>query len=207
MKRVRTNQQGFTLIEVLIALVLMALLSIISWRALDLVERSSTHLNASADDTLALMRVLGQIESDISRHANADILFSPSTGLTANHASPSSPNSTMLPPGILWDEPVLTIVRSAYDGAWQKVAWGKDGDMLRRAVGPASSALPLPATGTGEVVLGQVKSFMVRAWVPGRGWSALNSTDSKFPATGLEIIIERLHNGVSEAYRKVVLLP
>ncbi|MGB6105969.1 MAG: prepilin-type N-terminal cleavage/methylation domain-containing protein, partial [Pusillimonas sp.] len=68
------NQRGFTLIEVLVALALMALLSIISWRALDLVERSSNRLNASADDTLALLRVLGQIESDVSQSASADIL-------------------------------------------------------------------------------------------------------------------------------------
>src|SRR3546814_14883872 len=62
MRRARSAQQGFTLIEVLVALALMALLSLISWRALDSVERSSERLQASSDDTLALVRVLGQIE-------------------------------------------------------------------------------------------------------------------------------------------------
>lgn len=201
MTRTLENQRGFTLIEVLVALSLMALLSFISWRALDLVERSSERLNASADDTLALVRVLGQIESDISRHANSDIL--PSSSQT----NPSATMGAMLPSGIQWAEPVLSVVRSAHDGAWQHVVWGKDGDTLRRAVGPATRTLPLPKTGAGDIVLGQVQRFTVRAWVPGQGWSALTSTGVQPAATGLEIVIERQHNGVNEAYRKVVLLP
>lgn len=206
MKRAQTTQQGFTLIEVLVALALMALLSIVSWRALDLVERSSSRLNASTDDTLALVRVLGQIESDIRRHANADILPSPLAASGSAATGPSSPRAVTLPAGIVWTDPVLTIVRAAYNGAWQQVAWGKDGDTLRRAAGPGALTLPLPAMATGEVMLEQVRSFVVRAWVPGRGWSALGSTELKGSATGLEITIERMRNGVPEAYRKVVLL-
>ncbi len=201
MKGMSANQQGFTLIEVLVALALMALLSIISWRALDLTERSSARLNASADDTLALVRVLGQIESDITRHANHDILRS-----LAQPASAAA-TSAMLPSGILWAMPVLTVARSAPNGAWQKVVWAQDGNILRRAVGPAVHSLPLPDAGAGEVVLEQVKSFRVRGWVPGQGWSATSATNVQSLATGLEIVIERQHNGVDETYRKVVLLP
>ena len=185
MKQPFANQRGFTLLEVLIALALMALLSIISWRGLDLTERSSARLNASADDTLALVRVLGQIESDISQHANNDIL----------------------PSGILWVKPVLTVARSAHNGAWQNVIWGQDGNTLRRAVGPAAHILPLPKAGAGEIVLEQVQNFTIRGWVPSQGWSALDSAGAQTSATGLEIVIERRHNGVNEIYRKVMLLP
>lgn len=202
MTRAVVNQQGFTLLEVLIALALMALLSIISWQALDMVERSSKRLNANANDTLALVRVLGQIESDISRHAGNDILPSSPT-----QAGPAAARGGMLPAGIHWAAPVLTVVRSAYDGAWQQVAWGKDGNTLRRAVGPAVNALPLPGAGAGDAVLEQVQNFTVRAWIPGQGWSVPNATGVQSAATGLEIVIERQHNGVSETYRKVVLLP
>lgn len=201
MKQSLTSQQGFTLLEVLIALVLMALLSSISWRVLDLTERSSERLNASTNDTLALVRVLGQIESDISRYANNDILPSP------RRTSPSTATAAILPSGILWAEPVLTVRRYAHDGAWQQVVWGKVGDTLRRAAGPAAHTLPLPEAGAGETVLDQVQSFAVRAWIPGLGWSAPTATGAQLMATGLEIVIERRHNGVSEAYRKVVLLP
>jgi general secretion pathway protein J len=195
------NQRGFTLIEVLIALALMALLSIISWQALDLTERSNARLTAGSDDILALVRVLGQIESDISRHANDDIL--PSLFDAASTVVVGS----MLPTGIFWTVPVLTLARSAQNGAWQKVVWFQDGETLRRAEGPASNTLPLPDAGTGAAVLEHVQHFMVRGWVPGQGWSSLSANDAQSSATGLEIVIERRHNGVNETYRKVVLLP
>lgn len=204
MTRASTNQQGFTLIEVLVALLLMALLSVISWQALDVVERSSERLNASTDDTMALARVLGQIEIDISRHADGEVLLqSVQTGSSA----PSTAPVRTLPAGIGWVEPVLTVVRSANDGAWQQVAWGKDGNTLRRAVGAAAQTLPLPGLGAGDIVLDQVQNFTVRAWIPGQGWSPVNSADNRPKATGLEITIKRQHNGISETYRKVLLLP
>ena len=160
MKRALAGQRGFTLIEVLVALALMALLSVISWRALDLVERSSERLGASTDDTLALVRVLGQIQSDVSRYAGSDVLASPATE-AASEAESSTASGTgsaistgpLLPPGIVWADPALIVVRSAGDGAWQRVVWRKEGDTLRRAVAPASQALPLPEPGAGETVL------------------------------------------------------
>ncbi|MEB2399021.1 MAG: prepilin-type N-terminal cleavage/methylation domain-containing protein [Alcaligenaceae bacterium] len=194
------GQRGFTLVEVLVALALMALLSILSWQALDVTARSSERLNAAADDTLALVRVLGQIESDLSRHAGSGVLPA------AESAAPPAKNA-VLPAGILWAEPLLTIVRSANDGAWQQVAWVKAGDTLRRAVGPAARVLPLPQPGPGDVVLERVQGFKVRAWIPGLGWSSPNSAETRLAATGLEIVIERRQGGVDEAYRKVVLLP
>ncbi|WP_083812415.1 prepilin-type N-terminal cleavage/methylation domain-containing protein [Pusillimonas sp. T7-7] len=209
MKHAPMNQQGFTLIEVLIALALMALLSIISWQALDLVQRSSERLNANADDTLALVRVLGQLEKDINQHATAGILSQPAqTHATAdNPVSPDSHASGLLPPGIHWSAPALTILRSAHDGAWQQVIWGQVGHTLQRAAGPASRTLPLPPAQANQEVLGQIKSFSVRAWIPGQGWTTPDTTISQLTATGLEITIVREHKQQLETYRKVVLLP
>ncbi|MGB6102337.1 MAG: hypothetical protein WBF88_00620, partial [Pusillimonas sp.] len=106
-----------------------------------------------------------------------------------------------------WSPPVLTVLRSAHDGAWRQVVWGQVGSTLRRAVGPAAHTLPVPQAEAGQVVLEQVENFTVRAWIPGQGWSAPDTTTSRLAATGLEIVIERQRNGVAEAYRKVVLLP
>ncbi|MBO1114162.1 PulJ/GspJ family protein [Bordetella petrii] len=201
MRRARAAQQGFTLIEVLVALALMALLSLISWRALDMVERSSERLQASGDDTLALVRVLGQIESDIGRHAGNGVLPS---GTPWN---PSARAGALLPPGIQWHDPVLSLVRSAQGGAWQQVAWGTENGSLRRAAGPAARTLPLPEARAGEVMLEHINVFAVRAWIPGQGWTLPGASNARKSATGLEITIGRRHNGRNEIYRKVVQLP
>jgi len=201
MRCARSVQQGFTLIEVLVALALMALLSVISWRALDMVERSDARLQASADDTLALVRVLGQIESDIGRHANDDILPA------SPRWNPSARTGALLPPGIQWNDPVLSLVRSAEGGAWQKVAWGKENGTLRRAAGPAVRTLPLPEVRMGEVMLEHVNVFAVRAWIPGQGWTLPGLAGPQRSATGLEITIGRQRDGRDEIYRKVMELP
>jgi general secretion pathway protein J len=191
-------QRGFTLIEVLIALALMALLSILSWQALDVTARSSENLNASAEDTLALLRTLGQLETDIRRHAGDDVLL----GEAARARS-----GVKLPGGIYWNEASLTIIRSAQEGTWKHVSWHMDEGELRRAEGAPGQVFPLPTAGAGQTVLKEVSTFQVRGWIPGLGWSALDTTESRRPATGLEVTIERKYKGVPETYRKVVLLP
>jgi len=203
MRRAHPAQQGFTLIEVLVALALMALLSLISWRALDAVERSGERQRASSDDTLALVRVLGQIESDVGRHAGDDILPA------GARWDPSARTGAPLPPGIRWRDPVLSLVRSAPGGAWQQVDWGREDGRLRRAAGPAVRALPVPeaAAAASEVMLEHVGIFAVRAWIPGRGWTPPGLDGLQRSATGLEITIGRRHDGRDEIYRKVMPLP
>jgi len=199
------RQRGFTLLEVLIALTLMAVLSILSWRALDTTARSSERLEARADDTMALLRVLGQVESDISRHAGADVL---TLSATPPDGADPTPLAAALPPGILWRAPRLTVLRATHDGGWQEVVWTLAGDTLMRAAGAPSTHLPLPPAQAGEAMLAGVRGFAVRAWLPGQGWSeAATAASANTPATGLEIAIARTHDGVDETYRKVVPLP
>lgn len=52
------SQKGFTLIEVMVAIMLMALVSLIAWRGLDSVTRADQHLQASTEQTEALLRAL-----------------------------------------------------------------------------------------------------------------------------------------------------
>lgn len=195
-------QRGFTLLEVLIALTLMAVLSILSWRALDTTARSSERLEASADDTMALLRVLGQVESDLNHHAGADVL-----GASGSESPTQAPLAAVLPSGIAWNAPQLTIVRATHDGGWQQVVWTLAGDTLIRAAGAPDVRLPLPVPQAGEPMLANVDRFVVRAWLPGQGWAESATPAGGVQATGLEIAIARVHEGAGEAYRKVVPLP
>lgn len=227
------RQRGFTLIEVLVALMLMAILSLISWRALDSVMTTSERLESNADEINAMLRVLGQLQYDISLHASNDILparpvaAATAGGSTANSATNAGSAATgsatpaaqttiaILPAGIRLVEqqnapPLLALVRAASsgDGAWQQVYWYLDGTSLRRAVGMPSRQLPLPDPDpAGDIVLTDVSGFGMRAWLPGRGWTALPADDAAIAATGLEITIQRQQHGRNVPYRKVLLLP
>ena len=66
-------QQGFTLIEVMVAILLMAVVSLIAWRGLDSVTRADQHLQASTEQTEALLRALNQLERDISLRASVEL--------------------------------------------------------------------------------------------------------------------------------------
>ncbi|MBV6274015.1 prepilin-type N-terminal cleavage/methylation domain-containing protein [Alcaligenaceae bacterium CGII-47] len=188
------SQQGFTLIEVLVALVLLSLLSVMSWRGLDAVDRAGSKLDARAEQVLALSRTLGQLERDILLRAGPDIV----------------------PSGILWSEhDGLSLVRSAGAGQWQQLRWYLQGDVLFRAAGTPSYRLPLPKADAGAVaVLHGVHAWAVRVWRPGQGWvnpavaadtSGAGATPEPI-ATGLEISIYRNDPARGSPYLKVVVL-
>jgi general secretion pathway protein J len=68
MKAVRSSKHwhaGFTLVELLVALVIMALLAILSWRGLDGMTRVQTQTQANTDGVLALQAGLSQWQTDL----------------------------------------------------------------------------------------------------------------------------------------------
>jgi general secretion pathway protein J len=61
----RSRVQGFTLVELLVALFAMALLAVLSWRGLDGMTRAQAQTEARADDVLALQVGLAQWGADL----------------------------------------------------------------------------------------------------------------------------------------------
>ena len=58
-------QRGFTLVELLVALVVMALLALLSWRGLDGMTRVQTATQTNTDGVLALQAGLSQWQTDL----------------------------------------------------------------------------------------------------------------------------------------------
>ncbi|NGM88468.1 prepilin-type N-terminal cleavage/methylation domain-containing protein [Parapusillimonas sp. SGNA-6] len=203
------NQQGFTLIEVLVALTLMALVSLISWRGLDAVQRTGEGLDERAEETLSLVRVLGQLERDILLHAGPDIL-------PIQDARPARATAAArMPAGITWDPAAgLSLVRAAGEGRWQALHWYLKDGRLFRSTGAPSHRLPLPPADAGIAVLEHVRALTVKVWQPGQGWTDPSHSAPRTAAgfdpsgmAGLEIALYRQGVASDQPYRKVVVLP
>jgi general secretion pathway protein J len=109
--RVR-SQLGFTLVEVLVALSLMAVLAGMAWRGLDGIARARTISEARVEQTLRLNTVLAQWEQDLqSVYGNAAV------------------------PALSFDGATLRLVRRQADGL-QIVAWSLREQRWLRWTGP-----------------------------------------------------------------------
>ena len=63
--KTRCLQAGFTLVELLVAIVIMALLALLSWRGLDGMTRVQTATQTNTDGVLALQAGLAQWQTDL----------------------------------------------------------------------------------------------------------------------------------------------
>ena len=196
------SQQGFTLIEVMVAILLMAVVSLIAWRGLDSVTRADQHLQASTEQTEALLRVLNQLQRDLSLRASVE-LNAPNTaqeqadkaaGLAAVTVRSSDSKGFRL--DVIRSAPV------AGDGL-QRVRWWLKGDSLYRAAAAPRQRYPLPAAKDGVVVLTGVSDLQVRVWEADKGWRQLSGNRQEEPL-GLEFSLVRQTPQGVERYRQVV---
>jgi len=190
-------QQGFTLIEVMVAIMLMAVVSLIAWRGLDSVTRADQHLQASTEQTEVLLRALNQMQRDISLRASVE-LTPPEATQTEGFAAVTVRSSDSK--GFRLD--VIRSAPMAGDGL-QRVRWWLKGDALYRAAAPARDRYPLPAAKDGVVVLTGVSDLQVRVWEADKGWRQLSGNRREDPL-GLEISLVRQTPQGVEKYRQVV---
>lgn len=120
MPRLRRTPAGFTLVEVLVALFVMALMSALAWQGLDGVLRARDVGRESVDRSMLLATVVAQWETDLqSLHGDAGV------------------------PTLAFDGRALRLVRKA-EGGVQLVAWTLQGGQWRRwSSGPLARMGPL----------------------------------------------------------------
>ena len=61
----RRPSRGFTLVELLVAIVVMALMALLSWRGIEGMSRAQQQLQTRADDALSLQVGLAQWRTDL----------------------------------------------------------------------------------------------------------------------------------------------
>lgn len=194
------GQEGFTLVEMLVALTIMALISLMSWRGLDAVLHADEQLSRQARQTQALFHTLSQMGRDLELHLPAA-------------PRPVDPSGSMavLPASIHWQAQgegpaILMIERRAEAGAGtQQIQWRLQQGVLQRAIAPAGTVYPLPELGPLQNVLEQVTAWNVRIWIPARGWQSWPWPEQAgAAATGIELTVQL--EGQELPYRKVVML-
>jgi len=112
MARTGPSQAGFTLVEVLIALLLMAVLAGMSWRGLDGIARARDVSQAHVDQTLRLNTVLAQWEQDLQSVYDTNVV-----------------------PALAFDGAALRLVRRQANGL-QVVVWSLRGQRWLRWTSP-----------------------------------------------------------------------
>ena len=140
MKKARSSL-GFTLVEMLVAIALMALMGVMAWRGLGSMQGAQIRLTQHADDTLALQAGLGQWAADldaIALQANTPSLAWDGQVLRVLRRDSASPGDGLRVVGwsqrqvdgiaywLRWQSPSLR-TRAELDAAWAQAArWGQN---------------------------------------------------------------------------------
>jgi len=193
------RQRGLSLIEVMIAVALMAIASLMAWQGLENISSAHRRLTQDTQSNEALLRALGQLERDISQRL-VELTPAPDRAL---------PDSLSLHQMDQRNELTqLDILRrdGSHPGHWQHVSWAVDGQRLIRRSGPSAQQYPLPPPQQAVVLLEHVQRVTLRGWQAPNGWQLPPFAESNTPLLALEVTIELISGAGTESFRRVIKL-
>jgi general secretion pathway protein J len=157
---------GFTILELLVAITLLAVLALLSWRGMGSVLAGRDTIVTRSDELRALTAVMAQMEEDLRRSWAVRLL-----GLQVPSVGFGSGDDR--------EPPSLAILREApgSDGMQlQRVVWRLHAGVIER--GFSAWTVPMPGTMnpvpdipfTWQAVVGGIEAFELRGWLADRGW-------------------------------------
>lgn len=158
--------RGFTLLELLVAVALLSVLAVLSWRGMDSVLGGRDRIVSASDDLRALSVALTQMEEDLRRSWPIRLLGLQEPSISFSMGGEREPPAI----GLLRETrgadavQVQRVVYRLRDGAFER------GFSLWAAPAPDGSQ-QVPATPfTWQPIIGDVQLVEFRGWLDGRGW-------------------------------------
>ena len=212
-RRRRAGARGFTLLELLVAVTLMSVLALMSWRALDALIDARERISRSGDELRALVVAFAQLEEDLRRAWPVRLV---DTGRAPVVLAGVADGRDRLSGGaldLIREAPAVAAIgtatasdpaRVAASGL-QRVVWRLEAGRLERGfapwlpgardapLDPSGSADPGSGTMVWQTLLERVDAVGWRLQIPGRGWQGLEQRlDATMPtAVGVEISLLR----------------
>ncbi|WP_321897388.1 PulJ/GspJ family protein [Burkholderia cepacia] len=160
-RRAAARARGFTLIEMLVAIALLAVIALLSWRGLDATIRGRDDIASNLAQTRLLGRYFSQLQFDLMNLVTADEVFGPPLRIRPNE---------------------LVMVRRLGVGGGpahvQVVRYRLKGrELVRSASQPLASlaevedALRHMDDFAQVVVSGDARSIQLAVWIPPDGWT------------------------------------
>jgi general secretion pathway protein J len=194
--------RGFTLLELLVAITILSIVSVIAWRGLDSLVSTRERLEPEADDVRSLLTAFGQMERDLAHVPNPKFL-----GLA------NSPISVSVTDGVAMMQ-LARIAPAAADRptevqtVYYRVV---DGTLMRQATAALPGFEPTSADRLETArLLPNVKTMQIRTWSPVGGWVDPTIPDPSISVPqpgavtpGVEITLERSNGKI---FRRVLLV-
>lgn len=182
--------RGFTLLELLVAVSILAVISVIAWRGLSALTATRERLEPQNGDVRALLAGLGQIERDLAQVPTNAGLF----------ALPVQPVRVFVADG----QPALQILRLARspDGnpaaAMQMVFYQVRDGQLQRQTTVAQRFYSASAGQSLDTValVPKIDQMQIRVWRNNVGWITPGTDADSANAVGIEVRLQR-HDGTS----------
>ena len=166
----RLFSRGFTLLELLVAITVLSIVSMIAWRGLDSLVATRERLEPEVDDVRSLLTTFGQMERDLTQITNPTFL-----GLTTSPLNIGVADGGQVIELARVASPVADRATEVQTVFYRVV----DGSLVRQATPP------LPAFDRANAenfetarLMASVQSMSVRVWQVPTGWVSPFNADA-----------------------------